>query len=56
MSKVTTITVGTNEKRWLPDSFASLLASHTTADIDVLFVHNGSRDGSSELVAEGSPR
>jgi len=55
MPKVTTITVGTNERRWLPECFESLLASRTAADLEVLFVDNASHDGSAELVAERFP-
>jgi GT2 family glycosyltransferase len=43
------------EAPWLPDCFASLLVSRTTADVDVLFVDNGSYDGSADLVADRFP-
>jgi GT2 family glycosyltransferase len=55
MPKVTTITVGTNERAWLPECFRSLLASATAAELEILFVDNASDDGSAEMVAAFFP-
>lgn len=56
MAKVVTITVGTNEKRWLTECFRTLCAPHA-ADIEVecVLVDNASSDGTRELMAEQFP-
>lgn len=55
MPKVTTITVGWNSRAWLPECFRTLLASRTSAELEVLFVDNASDDGSAGMVAECFP-
>ncbi|MEU5124807.1 glycosyltransferase family 2 protein [Streptomyces mobaraensis] len=55
--KVVTITVGTNELRWLDRCLGSLLDSDTTGiDLEVCYVDNDSADGSVEHVREKYPR
>lgn len=54
--KVTTITVGTNEREWLETCFDSLLASDTAGvELAVTYVDNASADGSPDFVAERFP-
>ncbi|MCX5397194.1 glycosyltransferase family 2 protein [Streptomyces sp. NBC_00102] len=54
--KVATITVGTNEKRWLPDCLSTLLTSHTPdLDLAVWYSDNASTDGSTALVRDDFP-
>ncbi len=54
--RVATITVGTNELRWLDRCFSSLTASDTTGfELDVHFIDNASADGSVEHIADRHP-
>ncbi|QKW20582.1 glycosyltransferase family 2 protein [Kitasatospora sp. NA04385] len=54
--KVATITVGTNEARWLPTCLSTLLASNAPDfDLTVWYVDNASTDGSTELVRDTFP-
>ncbi|WP_327073913.1 glycosyltransferase family 2 protein [Kitasatospora purpeofusca] len=54
--KVATITVGTNEARWLPACLSTLLASDTSDfDLTVWYVDNASTDGSTALVRDDFP-
>lgn len=54
--KVATITVGTNEARWLPACLSTLLASHTPdLDLTVWYVDNASTDGSTAMVRDDFP-
>jgi GT2 family glycosyltransferase len=55
MPKVTTITVGTNERTWLPECFRTLLASETTAELEILYIDNASDDGSADMIAANFP-
>lgn len=54
--RVATITVGTNEIKWLDRCFGSLAAADTTGfDLDIHFVDNASADGGPEHVASSYP-
>jgi len=54
--KVTTITVGTNERRWLEACLRSQLASDRAGiDLTVRYIDNDSRDGSADLVRDLFP-
>ncbi|MGW2397151.1 glycosyltransferase family 2 protein [Kitasatospora sp. NPDC001664] len=54
--KVATITVGTNEARWITSCLSSLLASETPGvDLSVWYVDNASTDGSTDLVRGSFP-
>ncbi|MFJ7275479.1 glycosyltransferase family 2 protein [Kitasatospora sp. NPDC098663] len=53
--KVATITVGTNESRWLPACLSTLLASTPDLDLTVWYVDNASTDGSTALVRDTFP-
>ncbi|MEV0005605.1 glycosyltransferase family 2 protein [Micromonospora sp. NPDC050980] len=54
--RVTTITVGTNERPWLDTCFASLLGSDTDGiDLSVMYVDNASHDGSADHVRSEFP-
>jgi len=54
--KVTTITVGTNERRWLGPCLRSLLASDRPGiSLTVRYIDNNSHDGSAELVRAQFP-
>ncbi len=55
--RVTTITVGTNERRWLAASLSSLLASDASGiELTVVYVDNASADGSADFVASEFPQ
>ncbi|MFC4013745.1 glycosyltransferase family 2 protein [Nonomuraea purpurea] len=55
--RVATITVGTNEIKWLRRCFASLVDNDTEGfDLDVHFVDNASADGSVDMVAREFPQ
>ena len=55
--RVTTITVGTNERNWLTTCLSSLLASDANGiELTVVYVDNASVDGSAELVASEFPQ
>src|SRR5690242_15865635 len=54
--RVTTITVGTNERAWLENCLTSLLASDTDGiDLTVMYVDNASPDGSADYVEAEFP-
>jgi GT2 family glycosyltransferase len=54
---VATITVGTNEHRWLELCFASLLESDTSGiDLTVWYVDNDSHDGSTAFIQDRFPQ
>lgn len=56
LPKVATITVGTNERRWLADCLGSLTASVAEElDLSVWYVDNASHDGSTEFVRTTFP-
>lgn len=53
---VATITIGTNERRWLTDCLASLLASESQGiELTVWYVDNDSHDASTDLVSDQFP-
>jgi GT2 family glycosyltransferase len=55
-ARVATITVGTNELRWLKSCFATLLDSDTAGiDLTVWYVDNDSSDGSTAFVEDRFP-
>ncbi|MGW3179499.1 glycosyltransferase family 2 protein [Kitasatospora sp. NPDC001119] len=55
--KVATITVGTNESRWLPACLSTLLASHTPdLELTVWYIDNASTDCSTALVRDNHPQ
>ncbi|MEV7955319.1 glycosyltransferase family 2 protein [Streptomyces sp. NPDC088141] len=54
--RVSAITVGTNERRWLEPCFASLLDGDTSGiDLTVWYVDNASTDGSTAFVKDRFP-
>ncbi|MCG6497018.1 glycosyltransferase family 2 protein [Kitasatospora sp. A2-31] len=54
--KVATVTVGTNEARWLTACLSTLLASNTPdLDLTVWYVDNASTDGSTEMIRDTFP-
>jgi len=51
--RVGVVVVGTNDLRWLPECFGTLLAS--SVELIVIYVDNGSTDGSVRYVADSFP-
>jgi GT2 family glycosyltransferase len=55
-ARVTTITVGTNERPWLKTCLSSLLGSDTAGvDLTVVYVDNASSDGSADYIRDEFP-
>lgn len=54
--RVTTITVGTNERSWLDVCISSLLANYSNGiELTVMYVDNASSDGSADFVQDRFP-